>query len=335
MDWAGTDKNGLYIRPAGAYIDPLRACSLALITHGHSDHARPGHDHVIATSQTLAIMRARYGPDFANKATALDYGQSMMLGRARVSMAPSGHILGSAQIIVDYNDTRLIAAGDYKRKTDPTCAAFEIVPCDIFITEATFGLPVFSHPDPLAEINRLLEHKALFPERSVLIGAYALGKAQRVIATLRQAGYEAPIYIHGALQNLCGLYQDCGVALGPLISATAGPGGQPSPQLAGQIILAPPSAMATSWARRLIDPLFAFASGWMQVRQRAKQRGVEFPLVISDHADWNDLLATIEDVKASEIWVTHGREDALILACQARGITARALSIIGYEEAEE
>ena len=335
MDWVKIDRAGLSILPAAAHIDPLAKVQVALITHGHADHARPGHHQVIATPETLAIMATRYGDDFAEIKTPLRYGEKLKLGDVHVGMAPSGHILGSAQIIVEYQNTRLIAAGDYKRKFDPTCAAFEIVPCDIFITEATFGLPVFRHPDPKAEIERLLKVKSLFPERSILIGAYALGKAQRVIALLRAAGYNAPIYIHGALQNLCNLYQEYGVELGELRPATSTNRGKPSQELEGAIIIAPPSAMNNVWARQLSDPLNVFASGWMQVRQRAKQRGVEFPLILSDHADWDDLLATIEAVNPGEVWVTHGREDALIHACQQRGISARALSLIGYDEAME
>jgi len=280
-------------------------------------------------------MAARYGDDFAVIKTPLGYGETMQLGDVQIGMAPSGHILGSAQIILEHNQTRLIAAGDYKRKADPTCAPFEIVACDIFITEATFGLPVFRHPDPQAEIKRLLKVAGLFPERSILIGAYALGKAQRVISLLRAAGYNAPVYLHGAMQNLCDLYQAHGVELGELRPASISERGKPSKELQGAIILAPPSAMHTSWARRLTDPLLVFASGWMQVRQRAKQRGVEFPLILSDHADWDDLLATIEEINPREVWVTHGREDALIHACQTRGISARALSLIGYDEAME
>ena len=203
-----------------------------------------------------------------------------------------------------------------------------MVPCDVFVTEATFGLPVFRHPDPLAEIGRLLTAHRLFPERTVLIGAYALGKAQRIMALLREAGYNQPVYLHGAMQKLTSLYERWGVSLGAWQAATA------DISLAGKIVIAPPSAFGTSWIRRLNDPLICFASGWMQVRQRAKQRGVELPLILSDHADWDDLLATITEIAPKEVWVTHGREEALIHACEMRGITAKALSIIGYDEAE-
>ena len=331
INWMHVASAGLCCSPANAWIDPIRPQQLALITHGHADHARAGHGHVIATPQTLDIMASRYGQNFANEVTALEYGQSMRLGEVEISLAPAGHVLGSAQIILDFQGQRLIAAGDYKRKSDPTCEPFEIVPCDVFITEATFGLPVFRHPEPEDEINKLLTSHRLFPERSVVVGAYALGKAQRLIALLRKAGYNEPVYLHGAMRNLCDLYHRWGVELGELLPATVAD----KQSLKGAIIIAPPSALGTKWAQRLHDPLICFASGWMQVRQRAKQRGVELPLILSDHADWDDLLATISEINPAEVWVTHGREEALIHACEKMGITAKALSLIGYEEAEQ
>lgn len=328
ISWAQARKSGLYCLPAQAAIDPLSPQPLAIITHGHADHARPGHNHVIATPQTLDIMQTRYGKGFAKTVTALEYGETLALGEVVVSLAPAGHVLGSAQIILEHQSQRLVAAGDYKRKHDPTCAPFEIVPCDVFVTEATFGLPVFRHPDPHMEIGKLLSAHRLFPSRTILVGAYALGKAQRIITLLREAGYNQPVYLHGAMQKLSLLYERWGVSLGSWEAATA------DISLAGKIVIAPPSAFGTSWMRRLNDPLICFASGWMQVRQRAKQRGVELPLILSDHADWNDLLETIEQIHPKQVWVTHGREDALIHACAQRGISAKALSLVGYDEAE-
>jgi len=330
--WLRPAAAGLEILPARAFIDPLRPVDLAIITHAHADHARPGHKQVIATAQTLAIMAARLGPDFAETKTVLDYGESLMLGDLRLGMAPAGHILGSAQIIMDYNDTRIIAAGDYKRAADPTCQPFQPVPCDIFITEATFGLPVFRQPDPLAEIARLLALRARFQGRAILVAAYALGKAQRLIALLRQAGWDETIYLHGAMLGPCRIYQEFGVDLGDLQLVTTDRKSLPADQLAGQFVLAPPSALGSSWARRLPDPVSCMASGWMQVRARARQSGIECPLVISDHADWPDLLATLDEVRPRQVWVTHGREDALLHACKQRGLDARALRLIGYGE---
>jgi putative mRNA 3-end processing factor len=333
--WLKISKPGLYVPPAYAHIDPVRAVDTAIITHGHADHARAGHGHVIATPETLAIMSARYGANFAAQQTALPYNQQLMLGDVNVKLIPAGHVLGSAQIVLEYANTKIIAAGDYKRRSDPTCRPFQVEHCDVFITEATFGLPVFAHPEPETQIKKLLEVKHLFPERSIIIGAYSLGKAQRLIALLREAGYDETIFIHGAMKKLCELYISFGIELGSLQTTPIGKIDNQQISLAGKFILAPPSAMGTKWAQRLSDPLVVSASGWMQVRQRAKQGGVELPLVISDHADWNDILRTIKEVNASEIWVTHGREDALIHACSQMGLSAKALSLIGYEDESE
>ena len=333
--WLKISKPGLYVPPAYAHIDPVRAVDTAIITHGHADHARAGHGHVIATPETLAIMSARYGANFAAQQTALPYNQQLMLGDVNMKLIPAGHVLGSAQIVLEYANTKIIAAGDYKRRSDPTCRPFQVEHCDVFITEATFGLPVFAHPDPETQIKKLLEVQHLFPERSIIIGAYSLGKAQRLIALLREAGYDETIFIHGAMKKLCELYISFGIELGSLQTTPIGKIDNQQISLAGKFILAPPSAMGTKWAQRLSDPLVVSASGWMQVRQRAKQGGVELPLVISDHADWIDILRTIKEVNASEIWVTHGREDALIHACSQMGLSAKALSLIGYEDESE
>jgi putative mRNA 3-end processing factor len=240
-------------------------------------------------------------------------------------------VLGSAQAVLSYKGARCVVSGDYKRRADPTCAAFEPVACDVFITEATFGLPVFRHPDDREEISKIFKSLELFPERAHLVGAYGLGKAQRVIALLRQAGYQRPIYLHGALQALCELYQAEGVALGQLEPVA----GREAVELAGAIVMAPPSALADRWSRRLPDAVTAMASGWMRVRQRARQRGVELPLIISDHADWDELTATLEEVAAPEVWVTHGNEEALVHWASQKGFRARALSLIGRGEEEQ
>jgi putative mRNA 3-end processing factor len=224
-----------------------------------------------------------------------------------------------------------VASGDYKDASDPTCAPFEAVPCDVFITEATFGLPVFRHGDAADEVKKLLASVTLFPERAHLVGAYSLGKAQRVIALVREAGYDAPIYLHGAMEKITQYYQSRGVVLGELRPVK----GMKKADLAGTITLAPPTATSDIWTRRFPDPVTAFASGWMRVRARARQRGVELPLVISDHADWDGLTATIGATGAGEIWVTHGQEDALVHWCKARGLAARPLDLVGYGDEDD
>src|ERR1700688_3709025 len=193
---------GLCCKPGGFHIDPVRPVERAVITHGHSDHARAGHGAVLATQETLDLMRLRYGENFAGSTQAIRYGESVRLGGAEVTFHPAGHVLGSAQIAVEANGLRIVASGDYKDVADPTCLPFELVLCEVFITEATFALPVFRHGDPAAEIAKLLRSVALFPERTHLVGAYSLGKAQRVIALLRAAGFDRPILLHGAVEKI-------------------------------------------------------------------------------------------------------------------------------------
>jgi putative mRNA 3-end processing factor len=323
---------GLYCAPGDFFIDPVRPVARAVITHGHADHARAGHDAVLATPETLDIMSERYGAAFAETRQAAAYGEAVNRGEVEVTLVPAGHVLGSAQAVVRWKGLTMVVSGDYKRRRDPTCPAFEPVPCDVFISEATFGLPVFRHPDDREEVARLLRSVAQFPERSHLVGAYALGKAQRVIRLLREAGWDRTIYVHGALERLNALYERHGIDLGPLEPATTAAKKQ---DFAGQIIIAPPSATQDRWSRRFPDPVLAFASGWMQVRARARQRGVELPLVISDHADWDELTATVDELRPGELWITHGREEALARWAELHGVPARALALVGYEEEDD
>jgi putative mRNA 3-end processing factor len=321
---------GLYCAPGDFFIDPIKPVNRALITHGHSDHARSGHDSVLATQETLDIMGLRYGDGFAGTTQAANLDETISIGDASVTFHPAGHVLGSAQIAVEHAGLRIVVSGDYKRQPDPTCASFVPIACDVFITEATFGLPVFRHPPDSEEIGRLLRSVAQFPESTHLVGAYALGKAQRVMRLLRDAGFDRPIYIHGALAKLSDYYQSRGIDLGDLRPATI-EGGRKD-DFAGSIVIGPPSAFADRWARRFPEPIACFASGWMRIRQRAKQRGVELPLIISDHSDWDELTETIQETGAGEVWVTHGREEALVRWCELSGLTARPLHLVGYED---
>jgi putative mRNA 3-end processing factor len=327
-DWMEVRPEGLHCKPGGFFIDPTRPVPAAVITHGHSDHARSGHAKAIATPDTLAIMACRYGEGFAGNRVELPYGQAINPGDARVTLYPAGHILGSAQVLIEYGGARLVISGDYKRRPDPAAREFELVPCDVFVTEATFALPVFCHPDPRHEIGKLLSSLEVFPESCHTVGCYPLGKTQRIMAELRRAGYDKTIYLHGALQRLTQLYEERGIELGPYAPVTP----ENRKSLAGEIVLCPPSALADRWTRPLPDAIPAAASGWMQIRARAKQQRVELPLVISDHCDWPELIETIHETGASEIWVTHGREEALVHYCRKAGLTARALSLLGYED---
>jgi putative mRNA 3-end processing factor len=317
---------GLYCPPGDFFIDPVRPVERALITHGHADHARAGHGSVLATRETLGIMAVRYGEAFAGATQEARLGERLMINGVAVRFHPAGHVLGSAQIAVEAGGTRIVVSGDYKRTADPTCLPFEPVACDVFVSEATFGLPIFRHPDAAGEIARLLASVKLFPERAHLVGAYSLGKAQRIIALIRQAGYDGTIHLHGAMEKLTAFYQAEGIALGETAPVRAAD----RAKLRGEIILCPPGSLQDLWSRKFPDPVAAFASGWMQTRARARQRGVELPLIVSDHADWPDLCRTIEETGCSELWVTHGQEDALVHWAGKQGLKAKPLNLVGY-----
>lgn len=322
---------GLYCPLADVHIDPVRPVARALITHGHSDHARAGHGAVLATRETLEIMALRYGESFTQSRQPAEPGRPITIGEVEFRFVPAGHVLGSAQIVVESRGLRIVVSGDYKRERDPTCAGFEPVPCDVFISEATFGLPVFRHPPAEAEVAKLLESVRLFPERTHIVGAYSLGKAQRVMALIREAGYRRPIYIHGALEKLTDFYAAEGAPLGDIRLVAAAE----RKALGGEIVLCPPSSIQDLWARKFPDPVTAFASGWMRIRARARQKGVELPLIISDHADWEALQATIRETGAGEIWVTHGEADALVHWCGSVGLKAKPLHLVGYGDEGE
>ena len=330
FSWIRAEPHGIHIRPADCWIDPSRPVERALVTHGHADHARGGHGQTIATPATLAIMELRYQTRAG--ATPVAYRETIRLpGGVDATYIPAGHVLGSAQILLEHAGERVVVTGDYKRVPDPTCPPFEVTRCDVFITEATFGLPVFCHPPAAGEIGKLTKALADHPERCVLVGAYALGKAQRLIAELRGAGHHDPIYLHGAMERMCRLYEDFGVDLGELRLVSE----YKKDDMRGAIVVCPPSALNDRWSRRLPEPITAMASGWMRVRQRARQRMVELPLVISDHADWGELTRTIEEVDPAETWITHGREEALLRWCQLHQRRARALALVGYEDEDD
>ena len=339
FSWIKPEPWGIHVVPADAWIDPSREVGKALVTHGHADHARGGHGETVATPETLAIMELRYrtgaeddAGEIPHKTVPVEYGETIRLpGGVDATYIPAGHVLGSAQILLEHAGERIICTGDYKRRADPTCPPFEVTPCDIFITEATFGLPIFTHPPIEEEMKKLLDRLAAHPDRCVLVGAYALGKAQRVIAELRRAGHNDPIYLHGAMEKMCRLYEAHGVDLGVLkLVADA-----TKDEMRGSVVVCPPSALNDRWSRRLPEPITAMASGWMRVRQRARQKNVELPLIISDHADWNELTRTIQEVNPLETWITHGREEALLRWHQLHQRRARALALVGYEDEDD
>lgn len=321
--WTIKNRFGLYVEPGRFYIDPDRAVSCAVVTHGHADHARRGHDTVIATPETLAVMECRYGRNFCRKAIPLSIHESMEIGSTCITFYPAGHILGSAQVQVEYKGSRLGVSGDYKDGgDDPTCADFEAVPCDVFLTEATFALPLFRFPDKRGEIEKLLRSMKENHHRPHAVGVYSLGKAQRLIVELRNIGFTRPIYAHRSIMDLNQVYVRFGLDLGEVrdISQYHESSGEYA-----DLILAPPGSIRT-----LLEPfksasVVSGASGWYHVRNHALKRGVELPLVISDHCDWHGLQRSILSTRAKEVWVTHGRADALSRWAQQLGIRAMSL----------
>jgi len=288
------------LQAGGFHIDPLRPVERALITHGHSDHARAGHGMVLATQETIDIMRLRYVDGFAGRTQAVAYGERIRLGDVDVAFHPAGHVLGSAQIAVTHGATRIVASGDYKDAPDPTCAPFVLVPCDVSSRKATFGCRC-SGMAMRAEVDKLLTRCVVFRARAYRRRLF-VGKAQTVIALIRARRSTTRRLLHGAMEAMR-LLREPRHRPGEVRRAR----GVAKADLAGTITLAPPSAITDIWTRRFPDPVAAFASGWMRVRARARQKGIELPLVISDHADWDGLTATIAATGAGEVWVTHGR----------------------------
>ena len=315
----------MFIEAINAYIDPIKPVDKAIITHAHADHAKPNHKSVLATKDTINIMKIRYGENCAKSFQSVAYGEKIYINGINLTLYPAGHILGSAQILIEDKRNKILVTGDYKTVKDKTCQSFELIQTETLITEATFGLPIFKHPNPKDEIEKLLHSIKTFSSKCHIVGAYALGKSQRVISLLREKGYDDTIYLHGAIEKITNYYLNRGIKLGKLKKVTK----EDINSLKGKIIIAPPSAIKDKWVRKFSDVRHCLASGWMIVKQRAKQSKIELPLVISDHADWNELTNTILRSNAKKIWLTHGRTDALKYWCKKNNINAEALDLIG------
>ena len=315
------DQHGLYCPAGDFYVDPWLPVPRAILTHAHADHARPGCGHYLIAAPGEPIFRVRLGANASLQ--ALNYGQSLTLGRVRVSLHPAGHILGSAQVRIESRGQVWVVSGDYKTQPDPTCTPYEPIPCHTFISESTFGLPIYRWPDPsavLAQVNAWWQANAQAGKASLLY-AYSLGKAQRLLAGLDPR--IGPIYVHGAMVRLTDAYRAAGVALAPCQPASAAPRGQ---RWAGALVLAPPSAHATPWSRKFAPAATAFVSGWMALRGTRRRRAVDRGFVLSDHADWPGLLAAIAACRAQRVLVTHGYTAALVRYLREQGIEADTLN---------
>ncbi|MGQ0697178.1 MAG: ligase-associated DNA damage response exonuclease [Panacagrimonas sp.] len=321
MDLITVTDKGLYCPAGDFHIDPWRPVPRAVITHAHADHARSGSQHYWCSAPGLGLTRARVG--YGGGITAVDYGQVFELGSARVSLHPAGHVLGSAQVRIEADGEVWVVSGDYKREPDPTCAPFEPVHCDVFITEATFALPVYRWPDPREVAREIFEwwQACKTAGECAVLCCYALGKAQRILAELKNFTDET-VYLHGAMTPLVKVYRQAGVAMLP----TDNVGNQPKFfDWKGKLLLAPPGAAGTPWMKRFKPYSAGFASGWMRVRGSRRRQAWDRGFVLSDHADWNGLLLSIEQTGARRVLATHGNTDALIEVLRARGIDAAPL----------
>jgi len=332
-DLVTVTESGLYCAMGDFYIDPWRSVKLALVTHGHSDHARVGSQRYITHKDGQAILRYRLGEI---DVTGVDYGQVLQLGGVKVSFHPAGHVLGSAQIRIESDKGEVwVVSGDYKAQYDPTCPGIEPVRCDTFITESTFGLPIyrFNEGDTVAcEIVDWWE-KCKAKGQVAMVGAYSLGKAQRLLASLPDLA--GPIYVHGSVAAINSIYQGAGVTLPAWTHLTSE---HKADKLAkeGALLVAPPSSIEGPWARRFAKRQEAFASGWMLVRGRRRMRSIDRGFVLSDHADWPGLISVIAATGAERVLVTHGFSDPLVRYLSERGLNAATLrTAYGDEEAPE
>jgi putative mRNA 3-end processing factor len=309
--------DGLYCPAGDFHVDPWRPVPRAVITHGHADHARPGMGCYHATPETLPVLRWRLGEQ---ECRGHAYGEVFRLGEAEVSLHPAGHVLGSAQVRIVHNGETWVLSGDYKRQADPTCAPFEVLACDTFITEATFALPVYrwpQTPEVVRDIIAWREECAAAGEAAVLF-CYALGKAQRLLAELRLQT-DRPALLHGAIAAGVEVYRAAGIPLLATEPVLDAPRGR---DFAGELILAPPSAAGSAWMRRFRRAQTGFASGWMQLRGNRRRHGHDRGFVVSDHADWPALLRTVEETGARRVIATHGNTDALLRVLGERGMQA-------------
>jgi putative mRNA 3-end processing factor len=313
-------EKGLYCPPGDFYIDPWQPVQTAVITHAHGDHLRHGSARYILARPGAGIARLRLGGD--REVTPVDYGTPVPVRSTTVSLHPAGHILGSSQVRIEHQGRVWVVSGDYKRQPDPTCAPFEPLECDVFISEATFALPVYRWPQTARVVEEIARWWRSNRERGIAsaLFCYALGKAQRVLAELR-AFTDEPVYVHGAVDSLVGVYRRAGIPMLPTLPV----GTERKRDYRGALILAPPSAVGTPWMRRFGDHATGFCSGWMRVRGDRRRRGYDRGFVLSDHADWPSLIETCTATRARRVLLTHGYSDALTRYLRERGIEASAL----------
>jgi putative mRNA 3-end processing factor len=298
---------GLACERGAFHVDPWAPVPLAVVTHAHADHARPGSAAYLCAEPGVALLQRRLGPDAAIRGVA--YGARVPLGDTVVSFHPAGHILGSAQVRVESGGDVWVVTGDYKRQPDPTCAAFELVPCRVLITEATFALPIYRWPDPECVVRDIVEWWAANRDakRASVLFCHALGKAQRILALLRAFTADT-VFVHGALQGLTDIYRAAGI---DMLATVPVAGTLRGKSFAGELVLAPEMAIGSTWMRRFGDHETALASGWMRVRGNRRRRSFDRGFELSDHADWPGLLRTVGESGARRVLATHGCAEPL------------------------
>lgn len=313
-------ESGLYCDAGDFFVDPWRPVPRAVVTHAHSDHLTWGCGSYLVAERGVGVSRERLGP-WADRVKGIAFGESRLINGVRVSLHPAGHILGSAQVRLERNGEVWVASGDYKTDPDPTCDAWEPVRCHTFITESTFGLPIYRWPTARAvfnNINAWWRENAAAGRASLLFG-YGLGKAQRLLAGLDPS--IGPILVHGAVDRMTALYRQCGVSLPPTEYATAARG-----VATGAMVVAPPSADGSTWARKFGAHSTAFASGWMLVRGARRRRSVDRGFTLSDHVDWPQLLQAVSETGAERVLVTHGFTGPVVRWLREHGLQADALA---------
>ena len=317
-------ESGLYCRAADAWVDPWKPVPRALITHAHADHARPGCGEYWAVHTSEGVLRQRLGQGI--NLHPVFYGREFWLGQCQVSFHSAGHVLGSAQIRLESDGHVWVVSGDYKRDHDPSCESFETVPCDVLITEATFGMPIYRWSSGAEVASLIRDWWQGDRSRPTLLFCYAFGKAQRLLAELKAIGVEEEVLLHGAVETVTRHYRDAQVPMTPSRPVSDYPRKDP---LNGRLILAPPSAHRSSWMRRFKSPQTGFASGWMAVRGARQRRGYERGFVLSDHADWPGLIRTVRESGAKKVYVTHGQSDVLARYLrECEGIDAEPLETL-------
>lgn len=318
---------GLYCEAGDFYIDPWRPVKTAVITHVHSDHARVGSGLYYASASSVPLLEHRLG---AVQCHGQKYGEPFRLGNTWVSLHPAGHILGSAQVRIEHGGEVWVLSGDYKRTFDPSCEPFEVVPCDTFVSEATFALPIYKWQTGAVTAQKIFDWWQSEPQRPSIVFCYALGKAQRILAELT-AYTDRTVYVHGAVHNLTEIYRAQNISMLPTRLVTEA---HKDHDFKGDLILAPPSGHRSAWMKRFKDPQTSFASGWMQVRGARRRKGYEKGFVLSDHADWNELNLTISQTGARTVYLTHGKTDVLERYLVEKGLTVKLFDT-EYEESGE